>query len=96
MFSPVETFWLLDWSALPDLLWARIQVAADGSAIVLDLDGKYFYFPDRHTAELFLYEDEYSLLAHLIGDGEVEANTAPPMADSDQALVPLMLVRHSV
>jgi hypothetical protein len=93
IFSPVETLWFLDWSALPDLLWARIQIAADGSAVVLDLDGKYFYFADRHTVELFLNEDEYSLLAHVIEDGEVDAEVAPPTADSDQALVPLMLVR---
>lgn len=85
---------MLDWSALPDLFWARIQIAADGSAIVLDLDGKYFYFPDRHTAELFLNEDEYSLLSHVIEDGEIEADLAPPKADSDRELVPLMLVRR--
>lgn len=91
-FSPVETSWWLDWSALPDLFWARLQVAADGASIVLDLDGKYHYFPDRHAAHMWLNEDEYSLLAHLMD--EVEFEPTPPMAESDQALVPLMVVRH--
>jgi len=88
----VETSWWLDWGALPDrLIWARLQVAQDGSAVVLDMDGVYHRFPDRREAGFWLNEDEYSLLAHLVDDGEVEPGVAPPVAASDRELVPLML-----
>ena len=93
--SRVEASWWLDWSALPDrLLWARLQVADDGSAVVLDLDGAYHRFPDRQAARFWLNEDEYSLLAHLVEDGEVGPDVVPPLAASDRELVPLMLVER--
>jgi hypothetical protein len=91
----VETSWWLDWSALPErLLWARLQVAEDGSAVVLDLDGVYHWFPSRQEARYWLNEDEYSLLAHLAEDGEVGLEVAPPVASSDRELMPLMLVQR--
>jgi hypothetical protein len=87
----VETSWWLDRSALPDrLLWARLQVTEDGSAVVLDLDGVYHRFPDRQAARFWLNEDEYSLLAHLVEDGEVGPDVSPPSASSDRELIPLM------
>jgi len=90
----VETSCWLDWSALPKrLLWARLQVHEDGSAVVLDLDGVYHQFPDRQSARYWLNEDEYSLLANLVEDGEVEAAVTPPVAPTDSELVPLMAVR---
>jgi hypothetical protein len=46
-----EITWWLDWSALPDrLLWARLQVESEGSAVVFDLDGKYHRFDTREDA----------------------------------------------
>jgi hypothetical protein len=87
----VETSWWLDWGALPDrLIWARLQVADDGSSVVLDMDGVYHRFPDRQTARLWLNEDEYSLLTHLAEYGEVGPDVFPPVAASDRELVPLM------
>jgi hypothetical protein len=87
----VETSWWLDWGALPDrLIWARLQVAEDGSAVVLDMDGAYHRFPDRQAARSWLNEDEYSLLAHLVEDGEVGGDVLPPAASSDRELIPLM------
>ena len=61
--------------------------------MVLDLDGKYHQFPDRQAAQEWLNEDEYSLLAHVIADGEVVPEVSPPTASSDRELVPLMAVR---
>lgn len=94
VFDSIETAWWLNWSGLPDLFWARLQVAADGASIVLDLDGNYHYFSDRHAAHMWLNQDEYSPLAHLMEEGEFDAAITPPAAESDQALVPLMLVRR--
>lgn len=90
----VETSWWLDESALPDLLWARLRVFADGSAEVLDLDGRCHRFGSRDEAALWLNEDEYSPLADLVEDGEVQLDVAPPQAENDRGLVPLMLVRR--
>jgi hypothetical protein len=85
--------WWLDWGALPDrLIWARLDVAGDGSAVVFDMDGKYHRFPDAESARLWLMEDEYSLLAHVIEEGEVEAGVLPPSATDDERLLPLMCV----
>lgn len=95
MSEVVETSWWLDWGGLPNrLLWARLRVFADGTAEVFDLDGRYHRFGDRDEATLWLNEDEYSTLAHLIEDGEVEHHVAPPQAEDDPALVPLMLVER--
>jgi len=74
------------------LLWARLEVAPDGPAVVFDLDGKYHRFEDEQAAKLWLLEDEYSLLAHLVEEGEVSAGLAPPSASSDQELLRLMTV----
>ena len=94
----METSWWLDWGALPGrLVWARLQVAEDGSAVVLDMDGVYHRFPDHREAGFWLNEDEYSQLAHLVEDGEVGPDVAPPSAASDRELVPLMCAeqRHA-
>jgi hypothetical protein len=90
----METSWWLDWSALPDLLWAPLQVATDGSAVVLDLDGRYHRFPDGQSARLWLNEDEYLDLAHLVESEEVGREVVPPSAPSDQELIPLTCVRQ--
>jgi hypothetical protein len=93
MLEIVETSWWLDWSGLPDrLLWARLQVFVDGTAEVFDLDGSYHRFSDRHDAALWLNEDEYTPLSHLLEDDELEVDVAPPQAENDGELVPLMLV----
>jgi hypothetical protein len=76
--KPAEE-WFLDWSALPDrLIWARLRVFSDGSAAVLDCDGRTTKFDNREAATEWLNEDEYSLREHLVGDGEVPATAIPP------------------
>jgi hypothetical protein len=87
-----EESWWLDWSALPHrLLWARLRDFADGSAEVLDLDGKYHQFSNSIDGRFWLAEDEYSKVEDLIEEGEVPAATQPPQAANDRDLIPLML-----
>jgi hypothetical protein len=91
----VETSWWLDWSALPErLIWARLQLAEDGSAVILDMDGVYHQFPDRQAAQFWLNEDEYSTLTHLVENGEVGRDVVPPLATSEPELVQLMSAEH--
>ena len=86
----MHTSWWLSWDAPERLLWARLTVADDGSAEVFDCDGKYHRFDDEQAAKLWLNEDEYSLLTHMIEDGEVGESIVPPHALTDEELVPLM------
>lgn len=44
------------------------------------------------AAAIWLNEDEYSTLVHLVEDGEVGVDVAPPQAENDDSLVPLMLI----
>jgi hypothetical protein len=88
----IPTEWWLDWSGLPDrLIWARLQRLGDHVA-VLDCDGITHRFDSYDEARLWLNEDEYSRMEHLVEDGELPTSTVPPMAVSDADLVRLMLV----
>ena len=44
------------------------------------------------AAAIWLNEDEYSTLVHLVEDGEVGVDVAPPQAENDDSLVPIMLI----
>jgi hypothetical protein len=92
----MKTEWWLDWSALPDLLWARLQVHQNGAAEVFDLDGKVHHFSSEQEARNWLFEDEYSRLEQLIQSEEVPADTISPSAASDEELLPKMLVRTRI
>ena len=87
----MRTSWWLSWDAPERLIWARLTVADNGSAEVLDCDGKHHRFSDEQAAKLWLNEDEYSLLAHMIEDGVVRESIVPPHALTDEELVPLMV-----
>jgi len=94
-----ETWWLDD-SGFPDLLWARLRVFADGSADVLDLDGKVHRFLTEQEARAWLAEDEYQPFESLSDDdlkdgGLTREELVPPSALQDADLVPKMLVRRS-
>jgi hypothetical protein len=87
-----STEWWLDRSGLPDrLIWARLQRLGDHVA-VLDCDGIAHRFDSYDEARLWLNEDEYSRMEHLVEDGELPESTVPPMAACDADLVKLMLV----
>lgn len=86
--------WWLDESALPDLLWACLRVYKNGAAEVLDLDGNTHEFDSEQDARLWLLEDEYSSLANLIKDGDVEPSVQPPEAATFESLVERMSRRR--
>ncbi|XXY12674.1 hypothetical protein WME88_30885 [Sorangium sp. So ce216] len=92
--------WWLDTSGLPDLLWARLRLFSDGTAEVLDLDGKRTQFRTEAEARELLREDEYQRVdlleqADVLDAGVQLATLVPPEADDDAALIPRMLVRSS-
>lgn len=89
----VAISWWLDWSALPDrLLWARLSVRPDGTAMVLDCDGVHHLFPSKGEAQVWLNEDEYSSLEFLIEEGDVAVGTCVPHASTERELVQAMSV----
>lgn len=92
--ADAKTTWWLDTSALPDQLWARLAQHADGTAHVLDLDGKRHTFSSESDAHTWLNEDEDDELSYLQQDGDVDTNIQAPTASSDATLVPLMRIRH--
>jgi hypothetical protein len=86
--STVSEEWWLDASALPQrLLWARLSAYSDGTADVLDLDGRNHEFGSREEAVHWLYEDEYFPMSDLREEGELPAETVAPHASSDAELV---------
>jgi hypothetical protein len=87
----MTTTWWLDSSALPEQIWARLRVAHDGSAEVLDCDGSLHQFSDASEAEHWLREDEYSRLSELLEDGEVPQDTAVPQGTDETDLIRHML-----
>jgi len=98
MSSVIDETWWLDTSGLPDLLWARLRVFADGTAELFDLDGRYTKFASRDEARLFLLEDEYEAVttmeaADLALHGLPPGGPTPPNASDDSELVAQMLVR---
>ena len=52
----VKTEWWLDVSALPDMHWAQLRVFANGTADVLDLDGRTHEFASAVEAANWLSE----------------------------------------
>jgi hypothetical protein len=94
--TAIETAWWLEWGATAShQRWARLQVFADGSAQVLDLDGFYHDFETAHDAINWLSEDEYSPAEHVIEEARLFGLLAPN-AGTDKDLVPLMHVGSSM
>ena len=91
--------WWIDEGGLPDLLWARLQVFSDGSAEVLDLDGRLHRFPTERAARYWLLEDEYVPVESvededLTYSGLSRVDLVPPSAERQVDLVGQMLVRR--
>ena len=89
------TWWLMD-CALPNLNWARMRVFADGTADVLDSDGRLHEFHSAADARDWLSEDELIRASSLEPDElaayvlETEDIAPPPEGISDAELVPRM------
>jgi hypothetical protein len=80
--------WWLDEASLPDVVWARLHVLPDGSAEVLDVDGRTEHFASMRDAQLALSEDEYvrpqSLeRSELARFGMLERELLPPSSEGD-------------
>jgi hypothetical protein len=91
MGSAELTEWWLDESSLPDVIWARLRLRADGSAEVFDCDGRTVTFSSGMEAANSLLEDEYVRLRSVDPDvlssfGLSERELVPPV-DSGGALV---------
>jgi hypothetical protein len=91
--------WWLDVTGLPDLLWARLRVFADGTADVLDLNGRVHEFSTEQGAREWLLEDEYERLESIEDDdlryaGVTRKELVPPSARNDADIVTGMLVRR--
>jgi hypothetical protein len=98
MGSAESTEWWLDETSLPDVLWARLRVLADGSAEVFDCDGRTVPFPSRAEAANSLLEDEYlplrSIDPKILSDfGISERELVPPVGEDDALIRPHMCRR---
>jgi hypothetical protein len=91
MGSAEFTEWWLDESSLPDIIWARLRVRADGSAEIFDCDGRTVAFSSGTEAANSLAEDEYVRLRAVDPDalatfGLSERELVPPSGSDDELL----------
>jgi len=79
------------------LLWARLRERDAGTAEVLDHEGNLHAYDSEDTARSMLLDAGYVEFDGLDEDDALERGfsldeVAPPRADSDEALLPLMNV----
>ena len=88
-----DQWWL---AALGDLLvWARLRVRESGSAEVFDARGEMIVYDDEDSARAALLDAEFRAFDGLDEDdaalmGFDLDSTAPPEAEDDEELLPLM------
>lgn len=87
--------WWIDESSLPDVIWALLRSRPDGSAEVLDADGRTSRFDSWEQGVITLSEDEYVRARSLEVDelarlGMVHTDLAVPSGDTDAELVSQM------
>jgi hypothetical protein len=93
--------WWVDESALPDVVWARLSVGADGAASVLAPDGRTHRFPSGLDASNWLSEDEFvqaSMLeeSELLSFGMARRELIPPVLVGGGDVSPTGLVQSCV
>lgn len=66
---------------------ARLVQKLGGSCEVLDIDGSIHRFSSYSEAELWLREDEYALVVHLIEEGDLPASFAVPTGSATAELL---------
>jgi hypothetical protein len=71
----------------PYVRLARLVQKVGGSCEVLDSDGIVHRFNSYSEAALWLGEDEYSLVAHLIEEGDLPVSFAVPMGSTNGELL---------
>lgn len=74
---------------------ARLAQRLGGSCEVLDIDGSVHHFSSYTEAALWLREDEYALVAHLIEEGDLPASFALPTGRTNAELLGQMQKRGS-
>jgi hypothetical protein len=80
------------------LVFARLTEEADGTARILTDAGESLVFPSKEAALLWLGDEEYYPFEHLLERaGEenlpLDPRIKPPMGQSDDELLPQMVVR---
>ena len=78
------------------LIWARLRVLEAGTAEVLDSDGNTLSYDSMDTARAALMDAEFVDFDGLDEDDALERGfaideIAPPQADDDERLAPLMV-----
>lgn len=68
---PPDIEWWLDQSALPDMIWARLILYFNGTALIIDCDTKNHLFESHRLARQWLTQEEYLPVADLIEDKAV-------------------------
>jgi len=93
-----EQWWV---ASLGDaLIWARLRVLESGLAEVLDSAGETLRFDDEDTAQAALLDAEFRAWDGLDEEDAAQMGfdlefTAPPEAESDEDLLPLMTEKLS-
>ncbi len=90
-----DTWWIATLGR--QLLWARLREREAGTAEVLDHEGNLHTYDSEDTARSMLLDAGYVEFDGLDEDDALERGfsldeVAPPRADSDEALLPLMNV----
>ncbi|WP_024868845.1 hypothetical protein [Pseudoxanthomonas suwonensis] len=90
-----DTWWIATLGR--QLLWARLREREAGTAEVLDHEGNLHAYDSEDTARSMLLDAGYVEFDGLDEDDALERGfsldeVAPPRADSDEALLPLMNV----
>jgi hypothetical protein len=90
-----DTWWIATLGR--QLLWARLRERDAGTAEVLDHEGNLHAYDSEDTARSMLLDAGYVEFDGLDEDDALEHGfsldeVAPPRADSDEALLPLMNV----
>jgi len=78
------------------LIWARLLITEDGIAEVFDNDGRTLRYDDETQARMALLDAEFRAYDGLDEDdaallGFDLGEVSPPSAESDDALLPLMV-----
>ena len=93
MESENEQWWV---TSLGDMLvWARLRVRASGAAEVFSAEGETLRYDDEDSAHAALLDAEFRAFDGLDEDDAAQLgfdldSIAPPEAESDEALLPLM------
>jgi len=94
--STIEQWWV---ASLGDILvWARLRVRDSGHAEVFSAEGETLGYDDEDSAHMALLDADFRALDGLDEDDAAMLgfdldSIAPPEADNDEELVPLMTTK---